>query len=88
MKICEIKYDDEDFPIRLRKIKNPPDKLYVIGNKSILKDKGISIIGSRNCTNEGIKNATIFAKEIAKNGFIIISGMAKGIDAAGHFRSN
>ena len=69
-------------------IKNPPKKLYVIGNKEILNQDGIAIIGSRNCSEEGLRNARLFAVNIAKAGFTIISGMAKGIDTASHFRGN
>ena len=86
MVIEEIKREDKAFPIRLRKIKNPPEKIYVIGNKEILNQKGIAIVGSRNCTKEGIRNARFFAANIANSGFTIISGMAKGIDAAAHSR--
>lgn len=86
MKIQEINIDNKDFPIRLRKIKNPPEKIYVIGNKDILNQKGIAVVGSRDCTKEGAKNARIFAANIAKVGFTIISGMAKGIDVAAHSR--
>lgn len=84
MKIQEIDIKDEDYPERLRKIKKPPKKLYVLGNKEILKEKGIAIVGSRDCTEEGIRNAKFFAANIAKAGLTVISGMAKGIDSASH----
>lgn len=88
MEIEEIKFDDNDYPMRLRNIKKPPKQIYVIGNKEILNDKGIAIVGSRDCTHEGLKNARLFSANIAKEGFTVISGMAKGIDAAAHSRSN
>lgn len=88
MKIEEIGIESSDYPIRLRNIKNPPDKLYIIGNKEILNQKGIAIIGSRDCTKEGKINARFFSTNIASEGFTIISGMAKGIDASAHMRSN
>ena len=88
MQIQEIKYDDKDYPRRLRNIKNPPERIYVIGNKDILNQKGIAIVGARNCSSDGLKNARLFSANIAKAGFTIISGMAKGIDAAAHSRSN
>lgn len=87
MKIFEIGIDDNDYPIRLRNIKKPPKKIYVIGNKKNLNSKGIAIVGSRDCTKEGLKNSRFFSANIAKAGFTIISGMAKGIDAAAHSRS-
>lgn len=84
MKIQEIEYNNDEYPERLKTIDNPPKKLYVIGNTELLKCRGIAIVGSRNCTEEGKKNARIFASNIAKSGFVVISGMAKGIDAAAH----
>ncbi len=88
MNIEEINIDDKEYPIRLKEIKNPPKKLYVIGDKSILNQKGIAIVGSRNCTEQGKKNARVFSANIALEGLSIISGMAKGIDAEAHIRSN
>ena len=51
MEIQEIEFESVYYPKRLKQIENPPKKLYVLGNKDILNDKGIAIIGSRNCTN-------------------------------------
>ncbi len=84
MEIEEINFKDKDYPSRLRNIKNPPQKLYVLGNKELLNTKGIAIVGSRDCTENGIRNAMFFAANIAKENFTVISGMAKGIDAAAH----
>ena len=88
MEIQEIDIESQEYPISLRKIETPPKKLYLIGDKNILNKNGIAIVGSRDCTKEGEKNARNFAANIALNGFTIISGMAKGIDAKAHIRSN
>lgn len=82
----EIGINDKEYPEKLRKIKEPPQKIYVIGNTEILNQKGIAIVGSRDCTKHGEKNARIFAANIALGGLTIISGMAKGIDASAHKR--
>ncbi len=84
MKIQEIDINDKYYPEILKKIKRPPKKLYVLGNYELLNSKGIAIVGSRNCTKEGEENARFFASNIAKEGFTVISGMAKGIDAWAH----
>lgn len=84
MKVEEIEIGDIDYPIRLRRIKQPPKKLYVIGDTKVLNQKGIAIVGSRDCTEQGAKNAKLFAANIAMEGFTVISGMAKGIDASAH----
>jgi len=87
MEIEEISIKDKEYPIRLKNIKKPPKQIYVIGNKNILNEKGIAIVGSRNCTEKGAENAKLFGANIALEGLTVISGMAKGIDAAAHLRS-
>lgn len=87
MKMEKIVIDSKDYPMRLKQIKNPPKNIYVIGNKEILNQNGIAIVGSRDCTKEGKENARLFATNLAMEGYTIISGMAKGIDAAAHSRS-
>jgi len=84
MEIEEIGSNSKYYPEKLRNIKNPPKKLYILGNKENLNERGIAIVGSRSCTEKGIKSAKIFGANIAKAGFTVISGMAKGIDAAAH----
>lgn len=84
MKIQEIEINNKAYPEKLKRIKNPPKKLYVLGNLELLNSNGIAIVGSRNCTKEGTKNARLFGANIAKAGFTVISGMAKGIDSAAH----
>lgn len=84
MEIREIEFENKEYPNILRIIKKPPKKLYVLGNGELLRSNGIAIVGSRNCTDEGIRNARVFSANIANAGFTVISGMAKGIDAAAH----
>lgn len=84
MEIEEITINSRNYPEKLRKIKRPPQKLYVLGNKEILRNDGIAIVGSRDCTKDGKRSARLFAANIAKAGFTIISGMAKGIDVSAH----
>ncbi len=70
---------------RLLNIKDKPKELYVLGNYELLNKQNIvAIIGSRDCTEYGRKNATYFAEELAKRDICIISGMAIGVDAFAH----
>ncbi len=62
----------------------PPEKLYVQGNINLLSKNSIAIVGSRRCTQYGIKYAEKFAKDLAKNNICIISGFAKGVDTVSH----
>ena len=68
----------------LKYIKNPPKKLYAIGNIKLLKENSIAIIGSRYCTNYGEKVTEKITKELAMRDICIVSGMAKGIDGIAH----
>lgn len=82
MKIINI--SDKEYPGKLLNIKNPPQKLYVLGDETLLNKKSLAIIGSRNCTEYGYKQARKFANEISKHNICIVSGMAIGIDSAAH----
>ena len=82
--IIKITIQDKEYPDRLRKIKNPPKQLYLKGNIELLNENIISIIGSRNCTENGKKLARKFAYELSNQGLIIASGKAKGIDTQAH----
>ena len=82
--ISIIKQSDNDYPEKLRKIKNPPKELWICGNKEILKKPIIAIVGSRKCSEYGRKYAREFARVLSKNGMCIISGLAIGIDTIVH----
>lgn len=79
-----IKLGDENYPKQLEIIENPPKQLYVKGNEKILKEYGIAIIGSRNCSEYGKQIAKKFARDLSKAGINIVSGMAVGIDTCAH----
>ncbi len=74
----------DDLPELLRQIPDPPERLYVIGNKDALHLPALAIVGSRNPTRGGRQNAYEFAKHLGRSGFCIVSGLAQGIDTAAH----
>mgnify|MGYP002622255702 CR=1 FL=1 len=74
----------EDFPELLRRIPDPPTLLYVSGNPDALHMPALAIVGSRNPTEGGRRNAYEFARHLGRAGFTIVSGLAQGIDAAAH----
>ena len=84
MEVKEINFEDENYPESLRAIDNPPQKLYVLGDETILNTQCLSIVGSRNCTEYGAEMAMNFAKDLAQLGITIVSGMARGIDSHAH----
>lgn len=76
---------DDDYPQILKQIYMPPFALFYYGDITLAHNpsKCLSIIGSRNPTSYGTKMATQLSKELSKN-YIIVSGMAKGIDGIAH----
>ncbi len=74
----------DDFPELLRQIPGPPTLLYVLGNIDALHLPALAIVGSRNPTTGGVRNAHDFSRHLAQSGFCIVSGLAQGIDTAAH----
>lgn len=73
------------YPSLLKLIEDPPVLLYCKGNIELLnKDENLAIIGTREPTNYGIAAAKKVARVFAERGFTIVSGLAIGIDTAGH----
>ena len=79
-----ISIEDENYPQNLKKIYDFPFSLYIKGNKDILNNKGIAIIGCRQASNYGKKVAEYFGYNLSKIGVNIISGLAKGVDSYSH----
>ena len=75
---------DEHYPQALLEIPDPPPILYAKGDLSCLTMPAIAVVGSRNASTQGEKNAEEFALSLSEHGFCIISGMALGIDGAAH----
>lgn len=77
--------DDEKFPERLMMIYNPPRLLYVMGKDIDIDDNVcIAVVGTRSCTDYGISSARKISYEMTKQGAVIVSGIAQGIDAVAH----
>jgi DNA processing protein len=79
-----ISMDDPSYPPRLKEIYDPPLVLYVRGNAEILSKPGIAMVGTRHPTPYGIGMAERLGCDLAAQGLVIISGMARGVDTASH----
>lgn len=79
-----ITIDDPEYPEKLKRLACPPWILFYEGDIRLLKEIGCGIVGSRNASVEGIKNCSSITKTL-KEKYVIISGMAKGIDAQAHY---
>jgi DNA processing protein len=75
---------DPDYPRPLLEIADPPALLYCKGRRDLLGCPGLGIVGSRNATPQGLRDAEAFALALADAGLTIVSGLALGIDAAAH----
>lgn len=82
--MIKIEIDDIEYPDILRKIHNPPKRLYIQGNMKLLQEPAIAIVGSRKCTKYGENVTKKFAKELSLYGLTVISGLAEGIDSFSH----
>src|SRR5256714_8822087 len=77
--------DDGSYPQLLREIPDPPITLYVRGRwAECLEAPCVGVVGSRRCSTYGQNVALMLARELASRGVTIISGLARGIDAAAH----
>lgn len=75
---------DSDYPKSLLNIPDPPVLLYVKGRLDLLNHSSIAIVGSRNASTQGIRNAETFGQSLSEAKLCIVSGMAHGIDTAAH----
>jgi DNA processing protein len=75
---------DTEYPRQLLEISDPPALLYVAGNVKLLSSSALAVVGSRNATPQGMKNAQSFARAFSEAGLTIVSGLALGVDSAAH----
>jgi DNA processing protein len=75
---------DVDYPAALLQLADAPVALFAQGRRELLGGAGLAIVGSRNATRQGSRNAAAFAANLGRAGLVILSGLAAGIDAAAH----
>ncbi|WP_251358449.1 DNA-processing protein DprA [Kangiella sp. TOML190] len=79
-----IPVGSNDYPTLLKQTQGAPALLFCYGNKSVLNQHQIAIVGSRNPSPQGKNNAEQFALSLAQAGAVITSGLALGIDGYAH----
>jgi DNA processing protein len=79
-----VAIDDEDYPVYLRHIYDPPVLLWIKGDRSVLNRDGVAIIGTRRPSKYGMDQAYKWAKALAEAGLCINSGLAYGVDTIAH----
>ena len=80
-----LTWDDPGYPPRLRDLDDAPPLLFAQGDPTCLQvAPGLAIVGSRHASSGGARHARAFAQALADLGWTIVSGLARGIDAAAH----
>jgi DNA processing protein len=75
---------EDSYPPRLAQIDDAPPLLAVAGDAAVMTRDMVAIVGSRNASAAGQKFAQVLARDLGEAGFVIISGLARGIDQAAH----
>lgn len=79
-----VSFEDQLYAAQLKQIYDPPLVLYVCGSDAVISAPGIALVGTRHPTPYGSGMAERLACDLAARGLVIFSGMARGIDTAGH----
>ncbi|WP_421912945.1 DNA-processing protein DprA [Mesorhizobium sp.] len=75
---------EPDYPPQLKNMDHPPPLLAVKGEGAVFRLPALAIVGARNASLAGIKMARTLATELGREGYSIVSGLARGIDTAAH----
>src|SRR3954468_25094945 len=76
--------DDAEYPALLRHIPDPPPVLFVLGDPTLLSRPAAAVVGSRDHSTYGAAVCRQIAGAAARNGIVVVSGMARGLDAVAH----
>jgi DNA processing protein len=79
-----ITVGDPAYPAQLLQTADPPLMLYAQGDLAWLSQRSVAVVGSRHATAQGEANATAFSKALSQQGWVVVSGLALGIDGAAH----
>ena len=75
---------EADYPPLLKNMDNPPPLLAVKGEAAVFRLPAVAIVGARNASLAGIKMARMLAADLGRDGYAIVSGLARGIDTSAH----
>jgi len=79
-----VSWHDDDYPARLKEIADPPPILYFKGSLLPSDERSLAVVGTRGPTTYGREAAAGLTAELAQNGIVIVSGLARGIDGVAH----
>ena len=75
---------DADYPVLLSTLSDAPPMLWAVGDVSLLNRPLISIVGARNASSLGTRMARALSADLGEKGYVIVSGLARGVDTAAH----
>ncbi len=73
-----------DYPMLLEAVEDAPPVIAVLGDPAAIGARAVAVVGARNASANGQRFAELLAAELARAGLVIVSGLARGIDAAAH----
>lgn len=76
-----------EWPIGLDDLSDPPPMLWCVGDMALMQRPAIAMVGARSASSLGLRMARKLASDLSEQGFVIVSGLARGIDAAAHTAS-
>ncbi len=79
-----ICYGEAVYPAALTDIPDPPPLLWCIGNTALMTRPMVAMVGARNASSLGTRMARKLAEGLSEAGYIVVSGLARGIDTAAH----
>ena len=79
-----IALGEPDYPPLLSRIEDAPPLLSLVGNAGLLRKAAVAVVGARNASLNGRQLAKQFGADLGRGGLLVVSGMARGIDAAAH----
>ena len=77
-------FGDAEYPVALMDLPDAPPVLWVQGDTALLNKPAIAMVGARNASSLGLRMARRLAETLAEAGFVVVSGLARGIDAEAH----
>lgn len=83
-RVRHVARDEPGYPIQLLELHDPPEGLFLRGGGLPPRERLVAIVGARACSPSGAEIARSIARGLARAGFAVVSGAARGIDAAAH----
>ncbi len=73
-----------EYPMKLRDAEDPVELLYYRGWWDLVETRSVAVVGTREPSPEGVERTSFLARRLVKDGFTVVSGLARGVDAAAH----